>query len=128
MIKMSQEFYKRHFTADTMKAAYMLAVKWHATNVMSKAELINVHAEFEKDKQNQSPAITIHLYAVLDDVQEVFSQHCRCCEEMHHNFFINENNNCNICAAKGYQNRIEQKIKIKKKYYKELLRKDGGDE
>lgn len=126
MIKMSQEFYKRHFTADTMKAAYMLAVKWYATNVLSKAELINVHVEFEKDKQ--SPTVTIHLYAVLDDEQEVFSQHCRCCEEMHHSFFINENNNCNICAAKGYQNRMEQKIKIKKDWYKELLKRYGGVE
>ena len=66
MIKMSQEFYKRHFTASTMKAAYMLAVKWYATNVLSKAELINVHAEFEKDKQ--SPTVIIHLYAALDRV------------------------------------------------------------
>ena len=101
MIKFSQEFYKKQFTADTMKAAYMSAVKWYATNVLSKAELMNVHAEFVKDEKNQFPTITLHLYAVLNDEQEVFAQHCRCCEEMHHSFFINENNNCNICHKQG---------------------------
>lgn len=128
MIKFSQEFYKRKFTADTMKQAYMSAVKWYATNVLSKDELNDVHAEFIKDTNSQFPTVTIHLYAVLDNEEEVFAQHCKCCEEMHHSFFINENNNCNICAAKGYQNRIQQKMLIKKDWYKELLRKYGGME
>ena len=124
-IHFSEEFYKHSFTADDMKSAYLKAVKWYASNVLSKAELQRVHVEFIKDEQ--SPTITIHLFAVLDDEQEVFSQHCKCCEEMHHSFFINENNNCNICAAKGYQNRMEQKIKIKRDYYKELLRRHAED-
>lgn len=124
-IHFSEEFYKRSFTADDMKSAYLKAVKWYASNVLSKAELQRVHVEFIKDEQ--SPTITIHLFAVLDDEKEVFSQHCKCCEEMHHSFFINENNNCNICAAKGYQNRMEQKIKIKRDYYKELLRRRVED-
>lgn len=119
----SQEFYQRSFTAGSMKEAYMLAVKWYATNVLSKDELHEVEVEFEKAKQ--SPTVTIHLFAVLDE-KEVFDQHCKCCEEMHHSFFINENNNCNICAAKGYQNRIEQKIAIKKSYYVELLQRRLG--
>lgn len=124
-IKYSEEFYKQTFTADTMKAAYMSAVKWYATNVLSKDELHNVHVEFEKDKQ--SPTVTIHLFAVLDDETEVFKHHCKCCEEMHHSFFINENNNCNICAAAGYQNRLKQGIAIKVNYYKELIaRRLGG--
>lgn len=126
MIKFSEEFAKKKFTANTMKEAYMLAVKWYATNVLSKDELHNVHVEFIKDNKSGLPTCTIHLFAVLDNEQEVFKQHCTCCEEMHHSFFINENNNCNICAAAGYQNRIEQKIKIKKEYYKELLRKRTG--
>lgn len=124
-IHFSEEFYKRSFTADDMKSAYLKAVKWYASNVLSKAELQRVHVEFIKDEQ--SPTITIHLFAVLDDEQEVFSQHCKRCEEMHHSFFINENNNCNICVAKGYQNRMEQKIKIKRDYYKELLRRHVED-
>ena len=36
MIKYSREFYKKSFTADTMKLAYMSAVKWYSTNVLSK--------------------------------------------------------------------------------------------
>lgn len=68
-IHFSEEFYKRSFTADDMKSAYLKAVKWYASNVLSKAELQRVHVEFIKDEQ--SPTITIHLFAVLDDEQEV---------------------------------------------------------
>lgn len=121
LLKFSEEFYKRQFTADNMKSAYMLAVKWYATNVLSKDELHNVHVEFEKDKQ--SPTVTIHLFAVLDKEVDVMEQHCACCKEMHHSFFINEDAACNRCSALGFQNRLEQKIQIKRDYYKELLRK-----
>lgn len=125
LLKFSEEFYKRQFTADNMKSAYMLAVKWYATNVLSKDELHNVHVEFEKDKQ--SPTVTIHLFAVLDKETDVMEQHCACCKEMHHSFFINEDAACNRCSALGFQNRLERKIQIKRDYYKELLRKRVED-
>ena len=67
----------------------MKAVKWVATNVLSKDELHNVLVEYDKDKQ--SPTVTVHLYAAFPE-KEVKEQHCKCCEEMHHSFFINENN------------------------------------
>lgn len=120
MAKYSEEFAKKDFTADTIKAAYMLAVKWYATNILSKGEINDVQVEFEKHKD--LPIVTIRLFAVLDEI-EIRKQHCKCCEEMHHTFFINENNNCNVCTAAGYQNRIDQKMKIKKDYYKSLLKK-----
>ena len=120
MINYCAEFGKKKFTAETMKAAYMKAVKWVATNVLSKDELHNVLVEYDKDKQ--SPTVTVHLYAAFPE-KEVKEQHCKCCEEMHHSFFINENNNCNICAAAGFQNRLEQKMKIKQSYYKEALKR-----
>lgn len=126
MISYDEEFYKRKFVGATMKDAYLKACKWYASNVLSKDELHNVHVRFDKDQQ--SPTVTIRLYAEIDE-SEVRKQHCTCCEEMHHSFFINENNNCNICAAKGYQNRVDQKMKIKKAYYRELiLRRVGKSE
>lgn len=128
MIKFSQEFYKIKFTAESMKEAYMKACKWYATNVLSKAELQNVHVEFIKNMDEQFPTVTAHLYAVLDNEEEVFAKHCKCCEEMHHSFFINENNNCNICAVNGYQNRMQQMIAVKKSWYKDLLKRNGGIE
>lgn len=125
MIKYSREFYKKSFTADTMKSAYMLAVKWYATNVLSKVEFANVQVQFIKEKENKSkyPTITIHLFAVQDGENDVMSQHCQCCKEMHRSFFINEDTNCSRCSAAGFQRRLEEKINIKMNYYKEMLRK-----
>lgn len=126
MIKYSQEFFKKSFTAGDMKSAYLSAVKWYSTNVLSKAEFINVHVQFIKEDKEEFPTITIRLFAVQDGEQDVMAQHCQCCREMHHNFFINEDTHCNRCSALGFQNRLEQKVNIKKSWYKELLRKHGG--
>lgn len=123
MIKYSREFYKKSFTADTMKSAYLSAVKWYSTNVLSKAEFVNVQVQFVKDTKSKSPTITIYLFAVQDGERDVMEQHCQCCREMHHSFFINEDTHCSRCSALGFQNRLEQKINTKKEYYKEMLRK-----
>ena len=126
MIKYSQEFFKKSFTAGDMKSAYLSAVKWYSTNVLSKAEFINVHVQFIKEDKEEFPTITIHLFAVQDGEKDVMAHHCECCREMHHSFFINEDTHCSRCSALGFQNRLEQKINIKKDWYKELLRKHGG--
>lgn len=63
-IHFSEEFYKRSFTADDMKSAYLKAVKWYASNVLSKAELQRVHVEFIKDEQSPTTtAIFVQLKA-----------------------------------------------------------------
>ena len=123
MIKYSREFFKKSFEAKTMKEAYLSAVKWYSTNVLSKAEFVNVHVQFEKHDENEFPTITIRLFAVQDDEKDIMSKHCECCREMHSHFFINEDTNCNRCSALGFQKRIEQRINIKKDYYKEMLMK-----
>ena len=123
MIKYSREFFRKSFKADTMKAAYLKATKWYAINVLSKAEFTNVHVQFMKNDEGEFPTITIHLFAVQDGEKDVMNKHCECCKEMHKSFFINEDTNCNRCSALGFQNRLEQKITIKKEYYKERLRK-----
>ena len=126
MIKYSQEFFKKSFVADSMKTAYLLAVKWYSTNVLSKAEFVNVHVQFIKEDKCESPTITIHLFAVQDGEKDVMAHHCECCKEMHHSFFINEDTHCDRCSALGFQNRLEQKMNIKRDWYKELLRRYGG--
>lgn len=126
MTKYSQEFFKKSFTAENMKSAYLMAVKWYSTNVLSKAEFVNVHVQFVKENNEESPTITIHLFAVQDGEEDVMSQHCQLCRDMHHSFFINEDTHCNRCSALGFQKRLEQKISVKKNWYKELLRKLGG--
>jgi len=127
VIKYSREFYKKSFTAETMKSAYMLAVKWFATNVLSKVEFANVQVQFIKENKSKYPTITIHLFAVQDGEKDVMAQHCACCKEMHRSFFINEDTHCDRCSALGFQKRLEQKINTKKDYYKEMLRKQLGE-
>lgn len=116
----SQRFGQKVFHGASVKDAYMKACRWYASNVIAKDKLHNVQVEYIKDeKQN---AVTIVLYAVLNE-KETFEQHCACCREMHHSFFINEDTACNRCSAAGYQRRLEQRLSIKLSYYKELLNK-----
>lgn len=126
MIKYSHEFFKKSFTAGDMKSAYLSAVKWYSTNVLSKDEFVNVHVQFVKESKGEYPTITVHLFAVQDNEKDVMAQHCQCCKDMHKSFFINEDTHCSRCSALGFQNRLEQKINIKKDWYRELLRKYGG--
>lgn len=120
MLRFSEELLSMKFVGNNMKDAYMKAVKWYASNVLAKDELHNVCVEYEKDKQ--SPTVTIHLYVTLEE-EEVRQSHCNVCRDFHHSFFINEVENCNSCNVLGYQRRLEQKIKVKRDYYRELLRR-----
>lgn len=126
MIKYSREFFKKSFTADDMKSAYLSACKWYSTNVLSKAEFKNVHVQFVKEDEKESPTITVHLFAVQDGEKDVLEEHCKCCREMHHAFFINEDTHCDRCSALGFQNRLERGIGIKRGWYRDLLRRFGG--
>lgn len=122
-ITYSKEFFKKKFTADTMKMAYMNAVKWYATNVLSKDELHNVQVEFEKQQNEQQfPTITIHLFAVLNE-EELRERHCKICKEAHSLFFMNSNYSCDKCEANAYQKRTNEMLRVKVEYYKELISK-----
>lgn len=121
-IKYSKEFFKKKFTAETMKEAYMAAVKWYATNVISKDELHSVHVEFEKAKDEQFPTVTIHLHAILSE-NELRERHCKICKETHSLFYVNSNYNCNRCEANAYQRRTDDMLRVKLEYYRELISK-----
>lgn len=122
MLKFVEELLSKKFTGDNMKDAYMKAVKWYATNVLAKDELHGVCVEYEKDMH--FPTVTAHLYVVMLE-EEVRQKHCQICKEFHQSFFINEGENCNKCNVSGYQRRLEQNIKIKKEFYRDLLRQKG---
>lgn len=128
MIKYAKEFYEKSFTADTMKSAYLLAVKWYSTNVLSKAEFSNTQVQFVKEKETEFPTITIHLFTVQDNEKDVMEKHCTCCKEMHSSFFINEDTHCDRCSAIAFQKRLEQKIDLSERYYRETLKKQLGEE
>lgn len=123
MLKFSEELISKKFTGNNMKDAYLKAVKWYASNVLAKDELHNICVEYEKDKQ--SPTVTIHLYVTMEE-EEARQSHCQVCKEFHHSFFFNEVENCNNCNVSGYQRRLEQKIKVKRDFYRALLREKGA--
>lgn len=116
----SQPFAKKMFSGKSVKDAYLKACKWYASNVISKDKLHNVQVQYIKD--SEKCRVTIILYASLSET-EVLEQHCQCCKEMHHSFFINEDTSCNRCSALSYQRRLESHISVKIGYYKELLNK-----
>jgi len=122
-ITYSKEFFKMKFTADTMKSAYLKACKWYATNVLSKAELQSVQIEFEKSQnEQQSPTVTIHLFAVLNE-EELRERHCKICREFRNLFYINQEIDCNRCDTKAYQARTDDMLRSKIEFYKEIITK-----
>ena len=123
MIKYSDEFAKKSFTGDSMKDAYMKAAKWVASNIISNVELKDVTVKYEKneDDTNQLPTITVHFFVSLDE-KELRERHCKICKEFHGLFFINENCNCSWCNTKAYQNRTDEMISTKKRFYKAMLK------
>lgn len=117
----TEKFFKKVFKAETIKDAYMKAAKWYATNIISKVELQrNVMVSFEKDKQ--FPVVTLYLYISIPE-KEIRSKHCEVCHEVHSLFYINQTCNCSQCNLKGYENRIDEALKVKKQWAKETLRK-----
>ena len=126
-ITYSKEFFNKKFIAETMKAAYMTACKWYATNVLSKDELHNVQVEFEKNDKEQLPTVTIHLYAVMNE-EELRERHCKICREASNLFYMHSNVNCNKCEANAYQRRTDEMLRIKIEYYRELISKRAKEE
>ncbi len=112
------QFAKKDFMASDMKSAYMKAVKWVASNVISKDELQDVVVKYEKDKQ--SPTVTVRLFTTISE-KEIRERHCKICKESHAHFYINENTNCDWCNCKAYQRRTDEMIKIKKQFCREKL-------
>lgn len=126
MLRYTDEFYSKKFTGKTIKEAYLKACKWYASNVIAKDELRNVFVEYEKHDE-QSPTVVIHLYASLIE-EQVRVDHCAICRETHKSMFLSDNTNCEWCKVKGYQNRMDQHMEIKKSYFARLLeRRDYGE-
>ena len=120
MIKYSEEFAKKDFTSDTMKEAYMKAVKWYATNILSNDILKDVQVSYEKINDGSKPKVRMRLFAPLDE-STLRRNHCEICKETHKLFYISEETNCNWCKLKAYQERMKDTIKQKRTAYRETL-------
>jgi len=120
MIRYSEEFAKKDFKADTMKDAYMKAIKWYATNILSNDILKDVQVSYEKIDSENKPIVRMRLFAPLDE-STLRRNHCEICKETHKSFYISEETNCNWCKIKAYQERMKNTIKQKRTAYRETL-------
>lgn len=111
-----RQFASKTFVDSSVKAAYMKAVKWYATNVVSKPYFQDVKVEVVKGDNS----ITLKLFAGLLE-KEAMKEHCECCHQMHSNFYINEDTACDRCSIAGLEKRLEQKLKVKAAYCKDKL-------
>ena len=119
----SQQLAKKVFRGTDQKDAYMKAVKWYASNILASDKFHGIMAEYTKLPDG---GVTMLLWSTMSQ-QEIMENHCQCCREMHHSFFINEDTHCSRCSVMGFQNRLEWKMGIKLGYYKELLKKILGE-
>lgn len=105
----------------------MRAVRWYATNVISKDQLHGIHVEFVKSKTE--PKVTMTMWATLDE-SSAREEHCKVCREVHTAFYSNTDYDCSRCSVLGYLRRLEHKATIKTEYCKEVLRSvaKGGSE
>lgn len=110
-----EKFFSQTFNGKNRKQTYLNACKWVANNILSKEKLKNTFIEYEKIKDSTSIKVNVYVYIRDEDVRE---QHCKICREMHNTAFMSEETNCAWCKIKGYQNRIDNKLMLKKEYYK----------
>lgn len=110
------------FTGQTSKEAYMKAVKWYATAVISHDHIHDIHVEFIKDKDE--PKVTVVLWAALSE-STTRDEHCKVCREVHTAFYSNTGYDCNRCNVLGYLRRLEQKAIIKVGYCRDILKREG---
>lgn len=112
-------FLRKEFYAENIKTAYLDACKWFASNVLaSNLDSSRIFAEYEK--QEELDCVVLKVHAVLDETKE-FKNLCEVCKAMHSSFFINENTECSRCTAGAYRRRLEQRLKIKSQYVKEVI-------
>lgn len=124
MLKFIREYAKKTFEANSHKEAYIKAIKWIASNIISDSELHNTIISYEKsyNKESQLPVIIVHLNVSLEE-KEHRDNNCKICKEVHSLFFMNEETNCAWCKAIAYQKRLDDLIKSKRSYYRERLGK-----
>lgn len=117
----SKQIASVEFRADTIKEAYMKAVKWYASSIIAKDKLHNIQVEFVKREEDDSKAVILKLFAVLSENESMESQ-CKCCKEMNALFFIGKQTDCSKCQIASYEKRLNDMISIKSKYYADLLK------
>ena len=116
-IKYCKEFANKKFCGKNQKDAYLKAMKWYATNVLAKNKLHKAQFSVQKDGPQ---SVILHIYVTLDE-DEVRSQQCDICRDMHKRLYGNNDCNCGWCNVKAYLVRLDDKLRIARDWYSEKL-------
>lgn len=115
-------FYSRKFEGETRKKAYFKAMNWVAKNIVHKDENKETTFQVEEIKGLVFPSYKVTLYCSLPSTDEE-SKFCDSCKSYHKSFFINQEYNCSSCKHKAFVKRMDDRLKIKKSYRVEKLKK-----
>ena len=106
--------------AETEKEAYLRGCKKMAKLVASK-KYKHTSSKIERvpDCENK------FLFTIFTniDLGPEYKNFCNMCKEMHCSFYINEEYNCSRCNLKAFMERVEQKARVSKNYYKNEFKK-----
>ena len=93
------------FSCKNYKESYLKASKF-----VSKYIKLDKALSFRFIKEDDFKTIKVEIYFMYEE-KELASHRCKVCKEFHHSFFINEENNCNVCRMKAYRKELEKESK-----------------
>lgn len=115
---------RKEFKAKNHKEAYLKAVKWYASYIMSNKYTNDCLVQYIK---KSSDTIIVTVYACLGK-DEIDKKHCEICKQMHNSFFISQETNCAWCNTKAYMNRITERINHKLSFVKKQINERGKND
>lgn len=107
----SEKIIEKHFSAVTMKEAYLKACKWISSNIIAVNNSQNITYQIRKEKGEFEKRVTLDVYVTVDE-REVQERHCEICKEMTGSFFMKQNKYmCESCKLLPYKRRVEEKMR-----------------
>lgn len=123
-MNISQKFYEKEFSNDSPKQAYLDACEWIAKNILSKSSKVEVtKIAWRIVKTSKDfPTFRLELFVAYDE-EEVSSNVCSVCKELHSAFFVNEEYNCTRCNKEAYRKKLKTKLDTGCTWFNELISK-----
>lgn len=115
--------FEKTFTDEVSKQAYLKACKWLAQNVYNNVELASstvVSIVKKTDEETEFPAFVVSVYTKNDE-EESRKDFCNKCKTLHTIFYSIGGMNCGECKAGAYYKKLDDDIKHKAKFIKEVL-------
>lgn len=108
--------------ANSEKEAYLKGCKKAAKFIASK-KYKYISAKIERVNVKENTFLFI-LFTNID-LNAERKNFCKLCKEMHSQFYINEEYNCNRCNLNTFFTRVEEKAMVSKNFYKKAFKDKG---